>query len=618
MIVAIGLVVALWKVARAKPSPEPGVVLSPSDAPELWSTVRELADAAQTRVPDEIRLITDVNAAVSEETRLLGLIGGKRHLYIGIPLLQAMSVAQMRSILGHELGHYSQQHTRLGAVTYRGRSAIMATVQELSGNLVGWFLKQYAKLYVLVSAAVSRRQELEADQISVRVAGRSTAQSALREVPLVDTAWTFYERQYIGLGWENGYAPTSADVFGGFARLLEARDGELASMREETPTRSTRAGTRTRRSVCASLPWRRCPRARSRATSDRPVRSCRASRSAAPRWPDGRSTSARAPPSTGRRSPSGRCPRPSSGTPTSCTAARRGSRASRRRTSRRCSSSCGPDAWSRSSGSSPRRLGVRRRRGVHPSIETLLGTAAVRSGVGTWRLSWSGPAQLVGPDGEPLPSRRSAAWRSTRRRSTRPSRDSRGSGSTPHGPFRSARRPRPTAPRSSAAWPTSRSTGPSTTCSSSTPGSSCARAPRRRRAARTGSSPCCSPGGSGRRRAQQVPRLRGHPRGGDRQSGPGPRGPHAPRRHGRAGPRDLDRRTPHQGQRPGVPRGHPPLRQGRDPGRLTALPAKTPGAEQPSRITQICDSCSAPGGREGRLRTAAGAPPTRSAWSGDP
>jgi len=36
------------------------------------------------------------------------------------------------------------------------------------------------------------------------------------------------------------------------------------------------------------------------------------------------------------------------------------------------------------------------------SMQTLLGTAAVRSGVGTWRISWSGPAQLVGADGEPL------------------------------------------------------------------------------------------------------------------------------------------------------------------------------------------------------------------------
>ncbi|MBD7999246.1 M48 family metallopeptidase [Oerskovia gallyi] len=404
VVVAVGLVVALWKVARAKPSPEPGVVLSPSDAPELWSTVRELADVAQTRVPDEIRLVADVNAAVSEETRLLGLVGGKRHLYIGVPLLQAMSVAQMRSILGHELGHYSQQHTRLGAVTYRGRSAIMATVQELSGNLVGWFLKQYAKLYVLVSAAVSRRQELEADQISVRVAGRSTAQSALREVPLVDTAWTFYERQYIGLGWENGYAPTSADVFGGFARILEARDAELASMREETPDEQhsrwdTHPAIGLRIAAMEKMPEG------SVTVDERPAsvlvpgfeeRSAqvagRALNIGTRTAVDWQTLTERSMPQTEQRHAdlvyrgAARVAGQSSADLTTVLALVRTGRLVPlvREFVPEVAESDAVEAFT-------------------PSIETLLGTAAVHSGVGTWRLSWSGPAQLVGPDGEPLP-----------------------------------------------------------------------------------------------------------------------------------------------------------------------------------------------------------------------
>ncbi|WP_082618487.1 M48 family metalloprotease [Oerskovia sp. Root22] len=404
VVVAVGLVVALWKVARAKPSPEPGVVLSPSDAPELWSTVRELADAAQTRVPDEIRLVADVNAAVSEETRLLGLVGGKRHLYIGIPLLQAMNVAQMRSILGHELGHYSQQHTRLGAITYRGRSAIMATVQQLSGNLVGWFLKQYAKLYVLVSAAVSRRQELEADQISVRVAGRSTAQSALREVPLVDTAWTFYERQYIGLGWENGYAPTSADVFGGFARILEARDAELASMREETPDEEhsrwdTHPAIGLRIAAMEKMPEGTVT------VDDRPASALvpgfeeRSAQVAGRALDIGTRTAVDWQTLTERSMPQ--------------TEQRHADLVYRG--AARVAGQASADLTTVLELVRTGRLVALVREFVPevaepdaaeafmPSIETLLGTAAVRSGVGTWRLSWSGPARLVGPDGEPLP-----------------------------------------------------------------------------------------------------------------------------------------------------------------------------------------------------------------------
>lgn len=233
--VAISIVIALWKVARARPEAPTGPTLSESDAPTLWATVRELATVADTRVPDEIRLAPDVNAAVSEETRLLGLVGGRRTLYLGIPLVQVLDVGQLRSVIAHELGHYSRSHTRLGPLTYRGRQAIGATVEQLEGNLVGIVLKQYAKLYLVVGAAVNRRQELEADQLSVQVAGRATAQSALREIPLADAAWNFYLGSYVDMGWETGYAPTAEAFFGGFGELLVGRADELETMRADAP-----------------------------------------------------------------------------------------------------------------------------------------------------------------------------------------------------------------------------------------------------------------------------------------------------------------------------------------------------------------------------------------------
>ena len=233
--VAVAIVVALVKVARARPGAQPGLQVSRANAPALWAVVDELAAVAQTRVPDEIRLVPEVNAAVSEDTRMLGLVGGRRRLYLGVPLMQALDVSQLRSVLAHELGHYSRSHTRLGPITYRGQAAIGATLAELSGNVVGLVLSGYARLYLLASATVSRRQELEADELSVRVAGRSVAQGTLRELPLIDRAWGFYGSAYIDAGWESGYAPTAAGFFGGFGQLLAARGAELESMRHDAP-----------------------------------------------------------------------------------------------------------------------------------------------------------------------------------------------------------------------------------------------------------------------------------------------------------------------------------------------------------------------------------------------
>ncbi|WP_147796085.1 M48 family metallopeptidase [Cellulomonas sp. Y8] len=235
LVLVFGIVSALWQVARAKAAPPHGVEVPPQSAPELWTVVRELSAAAHTRAPDEIRLVPEVNAAVSEEARLLGLVGGRRRMYLGVPLVQGLDVAMLRSVLAHELGHYSRNHTRLGPLAYRGRAVVMATVQATAGSIVGWLLMGYAWLYMLVSAAVSRRQELEADEISVAVAGRAVAQQALREVEVVSAAWAHYTGVYVAPAFEVGLAPAAPAFFGGFDALLAARSDELADLRRQDP-----------------------------------------------------------------------------------------------------------------------------------------------------------------------------------------------------------------------------------------------------------------------------------------------------------------------------------------------------------------------------------------------
>jgi Zn-dependent protease with chaperone function len=226
--------VGLWKAMRFRPSPPVGVQVRPEHAPELWQQINALAAEAGTRAPDELRLEPGVNAAVSEDAKWLGLVPGTRRMYIGLPLLQAFSVDQLRSVLAHELGHYSGRHTRLGAIAYRGRLAILHTVSRIGRfNPVGWVFRGYLRLYLLVDNAASRRQELEADQASVRVAGPEVAASALRELPILDQAWDFYFDRYVGHGWSAGYAPD--DLFGGFGRLVAARTDEIARMRADAP-----------------------------------------------------------------------------------------------------------------------------------------------------------------------------------------------------------------------------------------------------------------------------------------------------------------------------------------------------------------------------------------------
>ncbi|GAA1909243.1 hypothetical protein GCM10009716_18990 [Streptomyces sodiiphilus] len=202
-----------------RPLPEPGSVpVGREQAPELWETVTALAGRVGTPAPTEIRLTMEANAAVSEDVRA-GLRVARRRLYIGVPLLAALRADEMRAVLCHELGHYSRRHTRFGATVYRGSVTLHRVVDGIaeagSGNaLVAMYsgvqrftLRTYARLYDVVSLAVRRRQELEADATAAAVAGREATASALTTAQLTGLAWEDFRVRFLVPMAESGRLP---------------------------------------------------------------------------------------------------------------------------------------------------------------------------------------------------------------------------------------------------------------------------------------------------------------------------------------------------------------------------------------------------------------------------
>ncbi|TDD31245.1 hypothetical protein E1286_45160 [Nonomuraea terrae] len=231
---AATLVRTLIMVSRGGSGEQPGVAVGREHEPALWQTVEDLARAVRTAPPDEIRLVPDVNAAVAEDTRFLGLRATRRRMYIGLPLLQTLTVDEMRAVLGHELGHYSGAHTRLGAPVYRGRVSLIATVRSLGKHpLIQRVFTMYARLYLRVSQAVSRRQELEADEFAVMIGGRQAMANALRKIHTTALAWDVYASGYLSLTGAGGARPST--VFGGFHQLMSdpVRQAQLAELGEQ-------------------------------------------------------------------------------------------------------------------------------------------------------------------------------------------------------------------------------------------------------------------------------------------------------------------------------------------------------------------------------------------------
>ncbi|WP_434741627.1 M48 family metallopeptidase [Micromonospora sp. SH-82] len=403
LVAALGVVVVgVWRSLRTGDAPPTGLVLTEREAPQLWATVRELAVGVATRAPDEIRLVSEVNATVTERTRFLGLVGGRRTLLVGLPLLQALRVDQLRSVLAHELGHFSGRHTRLGEVAYRGRLEIGTTIGRIGRwNPVGLVFRGYARLYLLVDRAASRRQESEADRASVRLAGRSAAVSALRALPAVDRAWSFYLRRYVDPGWSVGLAPD--DLYGGFGRLLLARADEITRLSQETGDEvgsrwDTHPPTGVRITAMGAAPTGTAdpddrPAEVLLADADRVGRALQAltadpgDRTVLP-WPAFVATATAA--SVRRRADryyraAGRfTDDPQPGLPSVVELVRR--------------NRLGEFA-EQFFEAATRREAVQR---FAEPVELMLVDAAIRSGRAHWELSWSRPAQLVGPAGEPL------------------------------------------------------------------------------------------------------------------------------------------------------------------------------------------------------------------------
>ncbi|MFD9728573.1 M48 family metallopeptidase [Streptomyces sp. NPDC059072] len=275
VVLAIPIVRGLFMLRTPKDEPPAGIPVTEAQEPALWEAVRDIARQVGTRAPDRILLIDEVNAAVDEEARLLGLLPGTRRLYIGLPLMSGMDEMQLRAVLAHEMGHYANLDTRLTPLIARGRAQLIRTIghfheradnkvakerarqekaaekriakgkkaREIDTSGEGAMYRAMAKLYTAygnfymrATLSSARRQELAADLASVRVAGRDSAASALRELNALGSAHEFYMSSYATLGVGAGLLPPPGEVFGGLRRLLEARPDELEDMRRELST----------------------------------------------------------------------------------------------------------------------------------------------------------------------------------------------------------------------------------------------------------------------------------------------------------------------------------------------------------------------------------------------
>lgn len=171
------------------PEPE-GHELFYADAPHLFELVKEVRKATHGPRVHKTLLSDEFNAGIIQRPRL-GIFGWQQnYLVIGLPLLNALTVADIRSVIAHEFGHLSGNHGRFSGWIYRVRQTwvqILTTMKQdkrYASGLFEPFFNWYAPFFGAYSFVLARAQEYEADRRSVDISGREAAARALVNVQI--------------------------------------------------------------------------------------------------------------------------------------------------------------------------------------------------------------------------------------------------------------------------------------------------------------------------------------------------------------------------------------------------------------------------------------------------
>lgn len=212
-LLAVFLFKALFFIKRGTA----GVQLEVREAeePRLFQFLYRLADEARAPRPHRVYLSHEVNAGVYYDLSLLNLLlPSKKNLVIGLGLVNTLTVSELKAVLAHELGHFTQRTMAIGRWVYIARQIAAQIVfrrdaldRLLAGitrwdlrvawigwglQLIIWSIRSVADtLFRVVTAAeraLSREMERHADLVAVSLAGSDAPVHGLHRLGPADDA----------------------------------------------------------------------------------------------------------------------------------------------------------------------------------------------------------------------------------------------------------------------------------------------------------------------------------------------------------------------------------------------------------------------------------------------
>jgi len=206
------------------------IEINKSQEPNLFNMINEIVREVGTTFPKKVYLSSDVNASVFYDSSFWSMfLPVKKNLQIGLGLVNTITKEELKAILSHEFGHFSQRTMKIGSYVYNVNQIIfnMLYSNESYENLIQrwanmsgyfsifvliaikinqgiqWILK---KLYDVVNKSylgLSREMEFHADEIAASITGYEPLKKSLLRLVLSDGSFNNVLNFYQGKFSEN-------------------------------------------------------------------------------------------------------------------------------------------------------------------------------------------------------------------------------------------------------------------------------------------------------------------------------------------------------------------------------------------------------------------------------
>lgn len=182
--------------------------------PELFAIIDEIVNETKVQQPKKVFLSSEVNASVSYNSAFWSMfLPIKKNLTIGMGLINTTSIGELKTILAHEFGHFSQRSMKTGGYVNQVEKIIFETVYNnkeyenfiLNGigypvlkffgmisigfiNIFQYILKSASNFLFKNHASLRREMEYHADAIATYITNPKEQTSALLRFELSENA----------------------------------------------------------------------------------------------------------------------------------------------------------------------------------------------------------------------------------------------------------------------------------------------------------------------------------------------------------------------------------------------------------------------------------------------